>query len=110
MKAALGIDQVIVVFPVIVLKAVFQVTDGPVVSGVPADVEIRDCILPQVTSISDGPHIDSCSLNNRFEVGELRFLSIDVVVFIRTLFPGCSDSVNDSLAILGYVEYEGSGC
>ena len=87
MKAALGVDQIVIVFPIIVLEAVLQVLDSPVITGISADIEIRDCILPQIAPVSDGTHIDSCSLNNRFEVGELRFLSIDVVIFIRTLFP-----------------------
>ena len=51
MKAALGVNQIVVVLPVIVLQAILHVSDSPVIAGVPVNVEVRDFIPSQITPI-----------------------------------------------------------
>ena len=55
MQAGLGVDEVVVVFPIVVLQSVWQEAEGPVVPGIPQDVEIRDRIPAQITPIDNGP-------------------------------------------------------
>ena len=108
-EAALGVGQVIVVFPVVVLESVRQEAEGPVVPGVPPDVEVRDGVPPQIAPIDDGAHIGSGPFHRGFQVGQPGAPGADFLVRIGALLPGGPDSVDGSLPVFRHIEEEGAG-
>ena len=109
MQAGLGVNQVVVVFPIVILQSVLQEAEGPVVPGIAPDVEIGDCIPPQITPIDDGPDNGTGALHRRFQVGEPLAPGADFVVLVGALLPRSPDSADGTLPVLRHVEDEGSG-
>ena len=105
-----GVRQVVVFLPVVILKAVLMVGNGPVIMGVPLNVEVIRRIAAQITPVRDAAGIHPAACHRHFKIGQL-CLAIPYrrIAPVRAFVRGVGDPADRPLHVLRHIKGCGEG-